>query len=82
MCVKIQSMSLFLDIAKGADFQCKNHDVNKTQGMYYVIYIFLDLFYASYNCAKFHHCKTYAIDFTECGGPSSFLSSLEKAYPE
>ena len=39
--IKIQSMPLFLDIAKLADFRWKNADVNKTQGVSHIIYIFV-----------------------------------------
>ena len=38
--MKIQSTSVFLDIAKFADFRCKNADVSRTQGACYVIHIF------------------------------------------
>ena len=40
----MQSIHVFLDIAKFADFQGKTADVSRTQGMCHVIYIFLDLF--------------------------------------
>ena len=40
----MQSISIFLDIAKFADFQRKNADVKRTQGVCHVIHIFLDLF--------------------------------------
>ena len=36
---KIKSLSLFLDIAKFADFRQKNADVSRTQGVCHVIYI-------------------------------------------
>ena len=39
----MQSISVFLDIAKFADFRSKNTDVSRTQDMCHVIYIFLDL---------------------------------------
>ena len=35
----MQSISVFLDIGKFADFRQKNADVSKTQGMCHVIYI-------------------------------------------
>ena len=35
----MQSISVFLDIAKFADFRLINTDVNKIQGVYRVIYI-------------------------------------------
>ena len=37
----MQSISAFLHIAKVADFQLKNADVDRTQGVRHVIYIFL-----------------------------------------
>ena len=36
----MQSVSVFLDIAKFSDFRGVNADVNKTQGVCHVIYIF------------------------------------------
>ena len=36
----MQSISLFSDIAKFADFQIKNADVSRTQGLCHVIHIF------------------------------------------
>ena len=36
----MQSMSVFLDIAKFADFRWKNADVSRIQGMCHVIYTF------------------------------------------
>ena len=36
----MQSISVFLDTAKSADFRCKNDDVSRTQGVCHVIYIF------------------------------------------
>ena len=36
----MESISVFLDIAKFADFRLKNADVSRTQGMCHVIYIF------------------------------------------
>ena len=38
--MKIQSISVFLDIAKFADFRCKNADVSRTQRVCHVIHIF------------------------------------------
>ena len=38
--IKMQYISVFLDIAKFADFQWKNADFCRTQGVYYVIHIF------------------------------------------
>ena len=36
----MQSISVFLDITKVADFRLKNADVSRTQGVCHVIYIF------------------------------------------
>ena len=38
--MKIQSISVFLDIAKLADFRLKNADVSRNQGVCHVIRIF------------------------------------------
>ena len=61
----MQSMNEFLDTAKFVDFWWKIADVSRTQGMCHVIYIFLDLFWVRYNCAKFHHCGICVGDFRE-----------------
>ena len=42
--IKIQFISIFLDISKFADFQRKNVDVSRTQGVCYMIYIFFGFF--------------------------------------
>ena len=36
----MQSISVFLDIAKFADFLSKNADVSRTQGAYHMIHTF------------------------------------------
>ena len=38
--MKIQSISVFLDVAKFTDFWRKNADVSRIQGACHVIYIF------------------------------------------
>ena len=40
LCIKVQSLSVFLDIAKLADLQSKNADVSRTQQLCHVIDIF------------------------------------------
>ena len=40
----MQSVYVYLDIAKFADFRWKIADVSRTHGMCHVIYIFLDPF--------------------------------------
>ena len=37
----MQSISVFLDIAQFADFQCNNADVSRIEGVCHVIYNFL-----------------------------------------
>ena len=39
----MQSISVFLGVAKFADFRRKNADVSRTQGVCYVIHIFFGL---------------------------------------
>ena len=38
----MKSISVFLDIAKFADFRENNADVSRTQGVYHVIHIVLE----------------------------------------
>ena len=38
LCIKTQSISVFLDVAKFTDFWRKNVDISRTQGMCHVIY--------------------------------------------
>ena len=40
----MQSIFLFSDIAKFADFRCKKADVSRSQGVYHVINIFSESF--------------------------------------
>ena len=75
----MQSISVFLDIAKDADFRLKNADVRRTQGVCHVC-----------NCAMFHHCRMCVTDFREDFRHfRNFLphlpppvSSSEKAHPK
>ena len=53
----MQSVSVFLDIAKFSDFRGVNADVNKTQGVCHMIYIFFDPLQARYCRVKYHHCR-------------------------
>ena len=57
-------------------FPTKNADVSRTEGVYHLIHIFLDLLY---NYAKFHHCRICVTDFRLYGPPS--VSSPEKTPP-
>ena len=80
----MQSLSVFLDKGKFADFWRKNADVNRNQRVCHVIQIFLDLLWVRYNWTKFHHCRTCVTDFREEGTflhPSS-ASSPKKTHPE
>ena len=70
----MQSISVFLDIAKFADFRWKNADVSRTQEVCHVISIFFGSSLGRYNCAKFHQCKICVTDFKD--------SNPEKAHPE
>ena len=63
----MQSLSVFLDIAKTHDFRWKNANASRTQGVCQMIYIFLDLLYVRYNCAKFYHSRICVTDFKEAG---------------
>ena len=40
ICFEMQFMSLLLDITKDADFWWRNADVNRTQGVCQVLYMF------------------------------------------
>ena len=40
----MQSISVFPDILKTADFQSKNADVSRTQGVFHVTYVFFGSF--------------------------------------
>ena len=40
LCIKMQSIPVFPDITKIADFRWKNADVSRTQGVCHVIHIF------------------------------------------
>ena len=40
LCIKMQSMSVFLDIAQFADFLRKNAGFSRTQGVCHVVHIF------------------------------------------
>ena len=66
----MQSMSLFLAIAKFADFRWKNADTSRTQGLYHVIHTFFEssLGKVKQNCTKFHHCKICVTDSRKGGG--------------
>ena len=53
----MQSTSVFLDIAKVADFQWENADFSRTHGVCHVIYVF----FGSSSDTKFHHCTGWPL---------------------
>ena len=63
----MQSISVFLDIVKFADFQSKNAHVSRTQGACHVIHIFFASSLGNKQCAEFHHCRICVTDFREEG---------------
>ena len=63
----MQSLSVFLDITKFADFQWKNADVSRNQGVFHVIHIFFGFSLGKVNCAMFHQCRICVTDFREGG---------------
>ena len=69
----MQAISTFLGIAKFPDFQWKNADIIRTQGVRHVIIYFLDLLWSRYKCAKFHHCRICVTDFQNRRG--AFLTA-------
>ena len=60
-----QSMPVFLDITKFADFRWKIAYISRNLGGCNVIHLFLDLFQVRFNCAKFHYCRICVNDFRE-----------------
>ena len=64
----MQSIFVFLDIAKFADIQWKNADASRTQGGVIRFIYSLDFLYVRYNCIKFHHCRICVTDFRDGGG--------------
>ena len=60
----MQSLSVFLNITKIADFWVKNADVTRTQGVCHVIYTFFRSSLGKlYKCAKFYYGRTCLTDF-------------------
>ena len=59
----MQSLSVFLNIIKVADFRWKNTDVSRNEGgVSCDLYIFFDLLY---KYAKFHYCTICLTDFRQ-----------------
>ena len=81
----MQSISLFLDTVKFADFQSKNADDSKTQGVCHVIHVFFKSSLGN-KCAKSHHCRICVTDFRRDlfahPPPPTSMSCPEKAHPE
>ena len=75
----MQSISVFLDIGKFADFQWKMlMSVELWKCAKWLIHL-LDLLYVRYSCAKFRHCRIFATDFREKGFlPPHPCSALKK----
>ena len=63
----MQSNSVFLNIAKFADFWWKMLMSAELKGCVTWFINFLDLHWLRYNCAKFHHCRIFVIDFMKGG---------------
>ena len=59
----MQSISVFLDIAKFTDFLLKMLMSAELKGCVKSFIHFLDLLWVRYNCAKFHHCRICVTDF-------------------
>ena len=55
----MQSISVLLRIAKFADFRWKMLMSAELKGCVTWFIYFFDLLWLRYNCAKFHHCRTY-----------------------
>ena len=71
LCIKIQSISVLLDIAKSAGEKMLM-SVELKGFVTWFIY-FLDLPWVRYNCGNFHHCRICVTDFrvegTFCSPP-------------
>ena len=65
----MQSMYVFVDIRKFADFRSKNAGVSRTQRVCHVSDMFFgsSLIQVRYNCAKFRHCRICVTNFKEEG---------------
>ena len=80
LCVQIQSMSVFLGIAKFADFRVKN-TFSRTQVVCQVIYPYSALLWAMYNCVKRHYCricKTYFREGSLFGPPNLWVAPTKR----
>ena len=59
----MQSIPVFLEVTKVADFRRKNTGVSRIKEVCHVIYIFFESFSDKVYCAKFHYCRICAADF-------------------
>ena len=73
----MQSISVFLGLAKCVDFRRKIADVSRTSVVHNVIYIFLDLLWVRFNCVWCHHCRICKTYFRE----GAFLVPLIREQP-
>ena len=76
--IRMHFISVFLDMAKFADFKWKNAKISRTQGVCHVIHMFLDLLWVRYNCAKFHHSRMCVTEFREEQLSTSACKNWEK----
>ena len=67
LCIKTQSTSVFLHVAKFTDIRWKTLMSAELKGCVTWFIYFLDLPQLNYNCAKFHHYRIYVTDFMERG---------------
>ena len=80
----MQSICVFLDIAKFANFQRKIADISRTQRVYHVIHIVLNVFRKGITVPIFI-IVGYVCQILRKGGlfgSSSTMISNEKAHPE
>ena len=70
----MQSISVFLDIAKFANFRWKMLMSAEFKACITWFVYFSDLLLLK--CAKFHRCRIYVTDFMEGGGGGSYLPPL------
>ena len=61
----MQCISLFIDIAKVADFRWKNDDISRIRRVCHVIYMFSLSSLSEVNCAKFDYYRVCMTDFRE-----------------
>ena len=75
----------FLDLTKFSDLRWKNTNVNRTQGLRHVIYIFFWIFSRLDVSVPSFMIVEYVWEILGRGGffaPTPFLSNSEKVHPE